>query len=295
MIRDHIPVLHVKNKFKNYVPREAQRVYRRFSPFGLRLYLEALRHRNTFEKVGAFCFFVGYGRSGHSLLGQIINAHRNALISHEADAVRYLSFGYSWSQVCAIILRRSRKFKKKDHRWSGYKYQISGLSQGDYSDLQIIGDKKGGGTTDLLAQRPETFDELRSLDLPLRVIHHVRNPYDNISSITRREDRSLDNAIEYYFGRVSNVQNHLNKIRGIDGADVLETHHENLVRSKHDTLRRVIEFLSLPEYDDYYEKCAESIFDSENKSRNRVEWTQSAKQEVHSRASNYDFLSGYDY
>ena len=44
------------------------------------------RYRDDFDRVERFCLFVGYPRSGHSIVGAVLNAHRDAVISHELDA-----------------------------------------------------------------------------------------------------------------------------------------------------------------------------------------------------------------
>lgn len=62
--------------------------------------------------------------------------------------------------------------------------------------LQVIGDKKGGKTSEFLSGKQwqnlskELLDEV---NLPVRLIHIVRNPYDNIAT---RTFKSLDMSTE---------------------------------------------------------------------------------------------------
>ena len=55
---------------------------------------------------------------------------------------------------------------------------------------QVIGDKKAAVTTGLL-KNSKGLHDLRVLerivDIPLRLIHVIRNPFDNITTICRRE------------------------------------------------------------------------------------------------------------
>jgi len=237
--------------------------------------------------------FVGYGRSGHSLVGQLINAHRNAVIAHEAHALVYLKLGYSWRQIYAHILRQDEEFEARDRQWTGYKYRVPDLSQGEYADLKVIGDKKGGGTTDILEEHPELFARLNEFNAPLRVIHHVRNPYDNISSIARREDLTPEEATQKYFRWVAYVREHLERIQSMPGARTLETHHESLIENPEGFLIRICQFLELTQYPTYLEGCADQVFDAPHQSRHKVHWADDLKHSVARRAQQYDFLRDY--
>ena len=53
--------------------------------------------------------------------------------------------------------------------------------------IDVIGDKKGGTTAELLAYHHEkwvqSFNIVKSLNLPMKVVHVMRNPYDNIGTM----------------------------------------------------------------------------------------------------------------
>ena len=50
----------------------------------------------------------------------------------------------------------------------------------------VIGDKKGGGTTKMLAQDSTLLKRLeRIVEMPVDLIHVIRDPYDNISTMAR--------------------------------------------------------------------------------------------------------------
>ena len=44
--------------------------------------------RHELQSVEAFCIFIGYPRSGHSLLGSLLDAHPEMVIAHELDVLR---------------------------------------------------------------------------------------------------------------------------------------------------------------------------------------------------------------
>jgi len=70
----------------------------------------------------------------------------------------------------------------------GYTLAIDNLYQGAYqSYIDVIGDKRGGLTSGMYMKDPDTFEstfrELKSIvNLPMKVIHVIRNPYDNIAT-----------------------------------------------------------------------------------------------------------------
>jgi hypothetical protein len=47
------------------------------------------RDRRMFEQIEA-CLFIGYPRSGHSLIGSLIDAHPHAALGHELDLLKYV-------------------------------------------------------------------------------------------------------------------------------------------------------------------------------------------------------------
>lgn len=52
----------------------------------------------------------------------------------------------------------------------------------------MIGDKKGGRTTQLLELNKETLLNIsRTVKLPIKIIHMVRNPFDNIATMVLRK------------------------------------------------------------------------------------------------------------
>lgn len=63
-----------------------------------------------FEEVEAYCMFLGYARSGHSLLGSLLDAHPDVVIAHELDALRYLRGAFGRAQVYSLILQNARRF-----------------------------------------------------------------------------------------------------------------------------------------------------------------------------------------
>ena len=64
--------------------------------------------------------FIGYPRSGHSLIGVLLDAHPNTIISHELGALKYLHTGFSKGQIYHLLLEKSRLCAKGAHKQGGY-------------------------------------------------------------------------------------------------------------------------------------------------------------------------------
>ncbi len=88
--------------------------------------------------------FVGHPRSGHSLIGALLDAHPEIVIAHEFNALRFIQSDCDRNQLFIKLLLRSRKFTKTGRRWNGYKYTVPNQWHGCYRKLKVIGDKKGG-------------------------------------------------------------------------------------------------------------------------------------------------------
>lgn len=63
--------------------------------------------------------------------------------------------------------------------------------------VKVIGDKQAGKTSEFLSTAIDILKEIRqTLQVPLRFIHIVRNPFDNIATMTLRETGTREAVIE---------------------------------------------------------------------------------------------------
>src|SRR4030042_2237983 len=69
--------------------------------------------RNAFKDIKVFCMFIGYQRSGHSFIGALLDAHPNAVIGMEVDALNLVKLGYKRNQIFYCLIRNSEVFTKK--------------------------------------------------------------------------------------------------------------------------------------------------------------------------------------
>jgi hypothetical protein len=250
----------------------------------------ARRYCRDFDRVRAFCLFVGYPRSGHSLVGAFLNAHRHAVVSHELDAPPLVLAGCTRDQLYARILARAGWFHLRGDR-SNFPYRVPGQWQGRFEELRLIGDKRGGAVTRCIAAHPDFLDRVRRLvGVPLRLVHVVRNPFDNVAAISLWHDLSLDDSIDYYFTHCATTAR-LPELCA--EGELLTLRHEDLVRDPRATLAALAGFAGLDAEPAWVDACASIVFPAPTGSRRRIQWPDATVREVTERVGSFPFLRRY--
>jgi hypothetical protein len=253
-------------------------------------------HRDDFDAVEAYCMFVGHGRTGHSLVGSLLNGHSEMVISHELDALRLLdraTIPVTRDQLFSAILQRDAEFTGLGREWSNYSYDIPNTVQGEFDRLRIIGDKKGGATTRRLGQHPELLGELReTVSVPLKVVHVVRNPYDTIASRRQLKEIWQEYGIEKYFANADNVEL---VSEMLDEDELFRMYHEDLIADTAGVMADLCEFIGVEADEEYLSACDEFVFDSPTLTRNEIEWTDEDIERIEQKSQNYDWLDHYSF
>jgi hypothetical protein len=253
--------------------------------------LAGARQRTLFDQVQNYCMFIGYPRSGHSLVGSLLDAHPDMVIAHELDALGFIQSGFRRNQLYALILNNSREIAAKGRIQTGYDYQIPNQWQGRFRRLQVIGDKRGRGSMTRLQRRPDLLERMqRVVRDPMRFVHVVRNPFDNISTMSKRRDWTLEEAAGIYFGLADTVAD-VKRRMGEDS--VLDVRHEAVIADAKGCLKELCGFLNVTPTDDYLEDCAGIVYASPHRSRHEAPWTDRLKASVQERIERYPFLRGY--
>jgi hypothetical protein len=238
--------------------------------------------------------FLGWPRSGHSLVGACIDAHPDAVIAHELDALSLVREGVTRDELLALILLRAAEFAEMDWRWEGRAFHIPGGAQSATSAPRIFGDKKGGATTRQLKRDPTLLEELRAtVDLPLRVIHVVRHPLDVITSMALRKPKHpLSRIVDGFFAAARTNDEVLAQL-STDQVCVLR--FEEFVADPRHHLTALCRFLGLDVLDEHLEACAHVVLPSPPTARHRIAWTPELRAAVSESARAHPHLAGYAY
>ena len=251
------------------------------------------KNRRLFDQVDTYFMFIGHSRSGHSLIGSLLDAHPDVICGHELGVLKYVYAGYTGRQIYYLLLENSRRFTQDGRKYSGYSYRVPNQWQGKFRKLKVIGDKQAAGAVLRLKARPRLLERLQStVGGPVKFIHVVRNPYDNISTMARKEGMDTRQAIGYYFSLCETVMDL--KIR-INPSDLFEIRHEALISNAKGGIRKMCEFLGVDAPDDYLEDCAGIVFSTPRKTRGQHPWKREEIDIVQKMMGPFPFLRGYGY
>lgn len=253
------------------------------------------RAPDRFAEVRTFCFFVGHNKSGASLLGGLLDAHRDIVIADEVDALRYLEAGFSRDQVFHVLERGSRSEARKGRvtarRLQPYSYRVPGQWQGHTVVPLVVGDSTTGTSTRRLGARPGLCERVRRgmPGVDVRLIQVIRNPFDPISLMMVRGRRSFANAVDHYFAACETLA----RIRRDE--DLLPVRYETFVGDPRAGLRSVCAFLGVDAGHEYIDACAAIVRPHPDRGRELVPWSRRWIDDVERRLGGFDFLEGYSY
>ncbi|MGH8773915.1 MAG: sulfotransferase [Jiangellaceae bacterium] len=255
--------------------------------------LNGRRHRDDFAAVRAFLMFIGHPRSGHSLVGSLLDAHPDMAIAHELDALDYVEAGYRRGQLFSLVLEHTQLNARSGRKSWGYSYAVPGQWQGRYRRLEVVGDKRGRKTTARLRARPDLLDRLQeTVQVPVKVVQVVRNPYDNIATMFTRGHAPIEHQIDLYFSLAETVD----KITGRLDPDCFHRMHlEDLIADAKGQLSGLCDFLETPTQPDYLEACASIVFPSAHTTRSKAPWTPELLEAVTRRSAGHSWLNGYQF
>lgn len=261
--------------------------------------IDARRQAADLGGVRTFVVFLGHARSGHSIVGALLDAHPQIALSDELDALRYVAAGFDRDRVLALCLKVARDQHRRERRKRGragsvYSYAVPGQWQGRHRDLRVVGDSDAGRSVQRLDEDPAFLDRLRTTmrGLDLRFVHVVRNPYDNIGTMMLRSGRSFASAHERYFGNWAKIERLRTRLE--PGA-IHTLRHEDLVTRPQAELASLCGFLGVSSPPDYLEASAGILFRGPSRTRDQVAWTDEQRRAIDSGIAEFERLAGYGF
>jgi hypothetical protein len=258
-------------------------------------------NKYRFKKVRTYCMFIGYPRSGHSLVGALIDAHPNALIGMETDVLGLMEKGYSYDQILYLIYKKSVHFTKvHNNYWTGYSYKVPMTYQGRYQDILVIGDKQGGRSSIRIANNPGLMSIFFSrIKHPVKFYHIVRNTFDNITTMYKRHQHNgmnldknlLEQKINAYFNK-ADINQRLLRNKELS---ILTVFHENLIENPREEILKIFSFIDLDIDQKFLENCTSIIYKEPHLSRYEIPWPEDLKNSVKKRIAGYTFLKDYEF
>ena len=248
-----------------------------------------------YDNLEKICLFIGFPRSGHTLVSCLIDAHQNMLLSNEEDVLWLIKNGYNKKQVYYKILNNSRQEAKNCRKSSGYQFHVANQWNGKFENLKVIGDKAGPLTVIRLMINKHLLAKMTSyFKVPVKYICTLRNPYDNIQTIAKKDfgGMELQVAAELYFilcKAIDIIE------QQIDRNNILFVRHEAIVKSSEVVLKGICSFFEVEASKDYLQDCGRIVYNTPHQSRFEGNWTPELINWVADQIAKYEFLNGYSY
>ena len=282
--------------------------------------------RRDIGEVETFVLFAGFARSGHSIVGTLMDAHPDIVIAHEYNVLQRVKTQltssndplglfnslYRNSHTNAVQGWRSERRSQKGYNLSMGQHTW----QGRIRRLRVIGDKAAGMAAQQFISDPTTclhlVDRMQgALGIPVKAIRVLRNPYDIIAtrvlySVSPKHKHKVANISEtrkYKNPTLlgSNVHRFFELVRRVNRMitechlPVLDVHLSDLVRQPRSVMRDVCDYVGVKCSEYYLETCAGKVFSSLSKTRSLVEWPQKVMESVAGHIRNLPEFSRYSY
>lgn len=237
-----------------------------------------------------FCFFIGYSRSGHSLIGSILDAHKNIIIAHEYNFLDNMC--QNKDDLFNDLIETSKKQSDKGRKEGKYDYTIKDSYQGKYTKLKVLGDKKGEATTGMLFK--DSFILLKAFQqyvkCPIKILHVTRNPFDMLSTNKANNKKGINVLLNFI-----EVNNKIKKVCEDIGIKVLDVNFEKFVKNTKTELKRICNFLNVEYSNEYFNNVNNIINKKLHKSRFEVDWKKEDIEYLENKLKNYKLFEHYKY
>jgi hypothetical protein len=251
------------------------------------------KYWQDFDQINSYCTFIGCGRTGHSLIGSLIDAHPDMVMSDELNVMALIESGFSKKQIYSLIIEESKIQAKNGREVTGYSYLVPNQWQGELRKVKVIGDKFSTTTTAILQQKPYLLNLLSSkLGTSIKFIHITRNPYDVIKTFTTREAIDLKTAIELYSLACQAIAEVKSRI---ESDNLLEFSHEAFLENPQQYLIDICRFLEVETTPNYLSDYSSIVYKSPHKSRYEIDWDLESIDLVKKMIDNFSFLQSYSF
>lgn len=250
-----------------------------------------LRYRRELKALQRYALFIGYPRSGHTLVAALLDAHPDMLFANGLDAALYLRSGFTPEEIAVLCIWNSLRFTRHGRRSNGFDYRVDGGAHGRWRRLTVVGDKSGDLFSDRLKRDPGLADAaVERFDGRARFIHVVRNPYDCISTMARRAGAGLDAAAREFFA-LCEANRRARAV--VPAAAWHDVRIEDLIWRPQCTLGQLCGFLGVGADEGYLRACAKHVFPAPRESRRAAAWSATLVAGVAAQMGEFPWLEGY--
>jgi hypothetical protein len=202
-----------------------------------------------------------YKRSGSALLVNLLDAHPNAIFVRNEELYGKFRQRENPEQIYNLLYNNAKRYRDRPFSANGYKYPIKGV--GYAHDPIIIGHKSSTRRYLPIAEDEQNLHDFQAaVNLPLKFLHLVRNPYDQVNARWqqkewRRKNAPLDEIIAHV--REQTEGNHKMRQLAYNWGEYYQVHYEDIENLPLLTMAKVCEFLGLPLHSDHLENCRKLV------------------------------------
>jgi hypothetical protein len=263
------------------------------------------------NKIKYYIAFIGWGRSGNSLIAALLDFHPNIYIKNEFQTLQE-RFKTQEEIFEYILKKREYKLAKgKSQAWGGFHHPR-------FKDMEkgvplIIGGKKAGGTSNtllknkigspsILKQNPVLFKKFYDdiIKVPVKWIHVQRNPYDNITTIFTHKKKKW--KVEPHVGRIRLwcIDEYFQQAEAVKKVlkerDYITVRLEEVIKNPKKEVIRICDHLEVDVYKEYLNHCENTVWDKPRQTRFNVDfWTEEMINLVREKMEEFNFMDGYIY
>ena len=287
-----------------------------------------LLDQSKINEVETFLFFIGYPRSGHSIVAACLDAHPDTVIAHEFNLFQRLTRSDLHTQLMnrtvlynGLYQSSVKAFKSgwrsphSDRKGYTLHMNFSNSWQGKVRTLRVIGDKSGATTARTVRDSPilfeKIYDELKSIvQVPVKTLHVIRNPYDmvatrllfRLSSIKgTKANFSASNPVtdkKVINGAIHGLRSEADAVKSFSEQrkpSVLEIHNVDYIHETRHVLLKVCAFLNLDCQDDFLSMCEKATFKQPSRSRQVLSWNKDHRKAMKRLIKDFPFFQRYSF
>lgn len=239
-----------------------------------------------------FLSFCGYPRSGHTLVAAMLNANPNVLCSNQENF---------YGDVANLDKKTLIETIKKGSL-SQFKSTIS-IQPVLKKEILVMGDKTGHRTVTVLDKSPQNLGMMKDIvGVPIKWIHVVRNPFDNLATwarlnyknlIKNGQDATKHEQLDIVIHRYRELNETIVKLKRSE--DILTVNHEYVITRMHNTLEEMANFLEISFDPNWRDNVRGTVWKKPRQTRKTIKWTIPQQKAVNQMIEEYPWLDGYVY
>lgn len=250
----------------------------------------------NFDTLQHYVIFMRYKRSGSALLVNLLDAHQNIIFVRNEELYRkYPKWADDPNSIYDHLYTNSQRYIEKPFSANGYEYPIEGV--GNVTKPIVIGHKSSTRNFIPMAEDPAKLQQFKdAVNLPLKFVHLVRNPYNLVGARwQQKEFRRINAPLGPIIDHLQDQVDANRKMK--DQALVAETYHqlhlEDLIDIPYRTISGVCEYLEVEVNHFHINKSMRLIFKQDDV--RPAPWTEANKDRIKQMIKeNHDFFGRYE-